>query len=302
VHRPATPDPEIRLLTGSAMPVPDPESGLLVTALAELGVHAELVPWDGAFDWSRTPLVALRTPWDYVERPEQFLTRLREIAAVTTLVNDARLVAWNHHKGYLAELERAGVPVVPLALVPRGAGATARDAARTAFGEEIVIKPAISAGARGTIRTRAASAEAGAHLADLVRDGDALVQPYLAEVEAGEVSLMCFGGAFSHAVRKVPAAGDFRVHAEYGGTVEVVSPTDAEQAVAAAVLGAAPAAAIYARIDLVTTADGPLLMEAELIEPELFLPFEAGAAHRFADVLVEHLGRRSANPAPGPSA
>ena len=38
-----------------------------------------------------------------------------------------------------------------------------------------------------------------------------------------------------------------------------------------------------------TTGDGPLLMEAELIEPELFLPFHPGAAARFADVLLELL-------------
>ena len=106
--------------------------------------------------------MVLRTPWDYVERPEAFLARVREIAAVTTLVNHAGLVAWNIHKRYLAELERAGVPVVPLALVARGAGAAARDAARTAFGDEIVIKPAISAGARGTIRVDAASERAAA--------------------------------------------------------------------------------------------------------------------------------------------
>ena len=277
----------VLLLTGGVgMPVPDPESGLLVSALADRGVRADLVPWDAEMVWSVAALVVLRTPWDYVERHEAFLARLREIAALTTLVNDAGLVAWNIHKRYLAELERAGVPVVPLALVARGAGAAARDAARTAFGEEIVIKPAISAGARGTIRVDTASERAREHLAGLLEDGDALVQPYLAEVEAGEVSLMFFGGQFSHAVRKVPAGGDFRVHAEYGGSVELICATGAERAVAAVSLRAAPASATYARIDLVTTADGPLLMEAELIEPELFLPFEPQAAARFADVIV----------------
>ena len=38
--------------------------------------------------------------------------------------------------------------------------------------------------------------------------------------------------------------------------------------------------------DLVATSQGPLLMEAELVEPEFFLPFGAGASARFADVLV----------------
>ena len=117
------------------------------------------------------------------------------------------------------------------------------------------------------------------------------MQPYVRAVEAGEVSLMFFGGELCHAVRKVPAAGDFRVQAEHGGSVEQHHPTAAELALALAVLGAAPDATTYARIDLVTTAAGPLLMEAELIEPELFLARHPAAAPRFAEVLAGLLGR-----------
>lgn len=278
---------DVLLLTGGTdMPAPDPESGLLVAALADRGLRAELVVWDGGVDWSAAALVVSRTPWDYIDRPEAFVARLREIAAVTTLVNDAELIAWNVHKGYLDELAQAGVPVVPLSVVRRGAGVAAMDAARTAFGDEIVIKPAISAGAWKAIRTTAASSEAREHLAALIEAEDALVQPYLASVQDGEVSLIYLDGALSHAVRKVPAHGDFRVHAEYGGSIERHDPTDAEREVAAAVLRAAPAPTTYARIDLVEGADGPLLMEAELIDPELFLPYDDGAAARYAGVLV----------------
>jgi hypothetical protein len=71
-------------------------------------------------------------------------------------------------------------------------------------------------------------------------------------------------------------------------------PTAAELAVSRAVLAAAPQAAAYARIDLVATASGPLLMEAELIDPELFLPQHPDAASRFADVLVDELARCAA--------
>ncbi len=285
-------EPAVLLLTGGdEMPVPDPESGLLVAALAERGVHAEIVPWDGPMDWSAAPLVVVRTPWDYVWRHEAFLARVREIAAATTLVNDAGLVAWNLHKGYLAELARAGVPVVALAVVERGASGAEQAAALAGFGDEIVVKPAISGGAFGTIRTSATSAEAREHLAGLAGAGDALVQPYLPEVEAGEVSLMYFGGELSHAVLKRPARGDFRVHAEHGGSVATHVPTEAERAVADAVLAAIPVPATYARIDLVTTARGPLLIEAELVDPELFLPFHAAAAPRLADVLVRCLRR-----------
>jgi glutathione synthase/RimK-type ligase-like ATP-grasp enzyme len=280
--------PDLVLVTGGArMPVEDPESGLLVDAFAAIGVDARLVVWDVPRDWSASPVV-LRTPWDYVERHAEFLDWVRATAAVTTLVNPLAVVEWNIHKRYLADLGRRGLAVVPCSLVARGAAPAEQDAARAAFGDEIVVKPAISAGAFGTIRTAASSAQAREHLAALVREGDALVQPYLPAIEAGEVSLVYLGGELSHAVRKRPAAGDFRVQHEHGGSVEPHRATVGERALAQSVLDVAGMTA-YARIDLVETADGPVLMEAELIDPELFLGVDDGAAPRFARVLADRL-------------
>lgn len=284
---------EIALVTGTpgAMPVPDAESDVLIAALAERGVRAALVPWTGDHDWAATPLVVCRTPWDYVGRSEEFLAWTRATAAVTRLLNPAGLIAWNLHKRYLVELAERGVPSLPTVVLTPGSSTAARSAALggDGDGDELVIKPAISGGAWGTIRTTAGSDEARDHLAGLLKDADALVQPYLPEVESGEVSLILFAGVLSHAVRKTPAAGDFRVQGEHGGTVAPHEPTAAEREVARLVLDALPWAPAYARIDLVTTPAGPLLMEAELIEPELFLHTDPGAAGRYADVLVADL-------------
>ncbi len=282
--------PEVALVTGApdAMPVPDPESPLLVAALAERGVRAAVVPWTEDRDWSRVPLVVCRTPWDYVDRPDAFLSWVRATGAATRLLNPPGLIAWNLHKRYLAELAERGVPVVPTTHLGPGASPAVRTAALAGPGD-VVIKPAVSGGAKGTIRIDAGADAARDHLAALLRDGDALVQPYLPEVEDGEVSLVLFAGELSHAVRKVPARGDFRVQSEFGGAVVPHEPTADERRVARAVLDALAWAPAYARIDLVTTAEGPLLMEAELIEPELFLRADPTAAGRFADVLVADL-------------
>lgn len=281
---------EVALITGSAeaMPVPDPESHLLVAALAERGVRAAVVPWRAERDWAAVPLVVLRTPWDYVEHADAFGAWVRATGAATRLLNPAGLVAWNLHKRYLAELADAGVPVPPTVVLGPGSSPVARAAAVAGDGE-LVIKPAVSGGAVGTVRVAADSEAARAHLAALLRDGDALVQPYLPQVADGEVSLVLFAGELSHAVRKVPAGGDFRVQEEFGGAVVPHEPTGPERTVARAVLDALPWAPAYARIDLVATPDGPVLMEAELIEPELFLRFDPAAAGRFADVLLADL-------------
>ncbi|MEV4421650.1 hypothetical protein AB0L40_16955 [Patulibacter sp. NPDC049589] len=283
-------DLEVALITGGAsgMPVPDQESHLLVAALADRGVRSAVVAWDDERDWSRVPLVVCRSPWDYVARADPFLHWVRATGAVTRLLNPAGLLEWNLHKRYLTDLIERGVPVVPTTALGPGSSAAARTAALAVEGD-VVIKPAISGGAKGTIRVAAQTDEAREHLAALLRSGDALVQPYLPEVEDGEVSLVLFAGELSHAVRKVPASGDFRVQEEHGGVVLPHDPTDAEQAVARRVLEALPWPSTYARIDLVTTPDGPLLMEAELVEPELFLRAVPAAAGTFADVLVADL-------------
>jgi len=114
------------------------------------------------------------------------------------------------------------------------------------------------------------------------------VQPYVPAIEDGEVSLVCLGGELSHAVLKRAAAGDFRVQSDYGGSVEPHRPTAAERALVRSVLDAVGETA-YARIDVVTTAQGPLLMEVEVIDPELFLPLDPAAAARFARVLAGRL-------------
>ena len=49
-----------------------------------------------------------------------------------------------------------------------------------------------------------------AHLDRLLARGDALVQPFEPAIAAGEVSLVYFGGEFSHAVRKTPDRTDWR--------------------------------------------------------------------------------------------
>jgi hypothetical protein len=50
---------------------------------------------------------------------------------------------------------------------------------------------------------------------------------------------------------------------------------------------------MYARVDAIETSDGPLLMELEMIEPELFLDLVPGAADVFATGLVRVLEVRS---------
>jgi hypothetical protein len=101
---------------------------------------------------------------------------------------------------------------------------------------------------------------------------------------------------YSHAVRKRPKTGDYRVQEEHGGTTLRHVPDVTLQRAGELVLQlicdlrGLDRPPLYARIDFVESARGPELMEVELIEPQLYLREGPHSAHR----LVEALRRRLA--------
>jgi hypothetical protein len=79
------------------------------------------------------------------------------------------------------------------------------------------------------------------------------------------------------------------VHERHGGRLEDHGPTPRELQVAEAALARAPAAVHAARVDLVRLDGEPVVMELELIEPELFLRRSPDAAGLLADALLAKL-------------
>jgi len=277
--------PHVLLLSIASLPHEDLDSPMLATALAERGIGSSVVNWSEPESWpADADLAVIRTTWDYTFRRDEFIFAMDNLPM--PLANPAAIVSWNSHKGYLVELGEAGVPVVPSVLLRGGEP----PALPTIDAPQIIIKPAISAGARGVGLFASDATEAAAHLADLLTRGDALVQPFEPSVNAGERSLMFFGGRYSHAVRKVPADSDFRVQLRYGGRLLAHDASSAELAAATMALSSVKDDLLYARVDLVGTPDKPLVMELELIEPEIFLPMAEGAADRLAGAIADSLG------------
>jgi hypothetical protein len=291
--------PRVGLLTGQAWPQGASDDAALVCALGALGIGTLWVPWDAApLHAGDVDLLLVRSCWDYVERCDAFLDALdRAKARGAAVWSPPEVVRWNADKRYLRDLAAAGAPIVPTLFCEDGdAGAIAREARDRGWGE-LVLKPSVSAGARHTVRARADEIEA--RLAALVeQDGPArgawLAQPYLEEIEReGEWSLLYFDGAFSHAVRKRPMRGDFRVQERHGGTSHAALPPplvrDAADAALAAACGAGHETPLYARVDGVVHAGQFALMELELIEPYLFFSHDPAAAPRLARAVARKL-------------
>ncbi|MFG1622099.1 RimK family alpha-L-glutamate ligase [Kribbella sp. NPDC049227] len=253
----------------------------LVDALRAAGLDPVAEVWtDPSVDWSAYDGVLLRSVWDYHLRYDEFTEWLALVdKGGVPVFNDSGLVRWNGDKRYLLELRERGVAIVPSQIA---AGACLREVVAGLDGQEIVIKPTVSATARHTVRGVAGSPELTQAI-DELPDIVYLVQPFLPEIQTdGEWSLMFIDGEFTHAVVKRPAAGDYRVQEEYGGHATVTEPSpdileNAQRALATA--GPRPA---YARVDGVVVNGRFLLMELELIEPYLYLPQSPEATHKLA--------------------
>lgn len=264
----------------------------LLDALHRRAARAELCRWDdAATDWHAFDAVVIRTTWDYQERLDEFLTWIDRVDSATHLINDAQVIKANISKTYMRTLEQAGVPIVPTRWVEPGEPAAHR---LDGLDGEIVVKPVVGAGASGLARLNAADHSAiDAHIAGLGRT--ALIQPFVSTVyDRGEISVVLIDGRISHAVRKIPSPGEFRVQIEFGGQYTVVQPTAQEADVCQSAIEAlCPAPPAIARVDLIDLEPGaPVVGEVELIEPELFLAIVPDGAERLADAILQRLSSR----------
>lgn len=282
--------PRIAIATCSAYPGLKGCDEMLREALRGRGCEAELAIWDGdGIDWGAFQLCLVRSTWDYHDKYEEFLAWTRRVEAATALHNPADLITWNSDKRYLRELGEAGVPTVPTLWVERDSGIALASELAARGWEEAVIKPVVDLGARNLHRVQ--SEEAQDALAAVLERQEAMVQPFLPSlVTEGELSLIYIEGKFSHAVRKHPAEGDFRVQSIWGGTVGPAKPDLQQVEVAERALAQLDKPPLYARVDLVTDLKGkPALIELELIEPNLYLSTDRAAAGRLANAVLHRL-------------
>jgi len=262
---------------------------LLADALRRRGVEVRPMVWGAPC--SPSDIVVIRSTWDYAERPDEFRAWLDVLDATgARVVNPVALLRWNMHKGYLAELAARGVTVVPTEMLVQGSTRSLADVMTARRWGQVVVKPAIGASARETVRADvadpAAFAVADEHVRRLVEVEDLLLQPFLPSIETdGEVSVVVIGGEITHAVAKRPAVGEWRVQSEFGGSAVRVPVTVENERSVASVLDAVEGSPTYARVDLAAVDGVLLLMELELIEPDLFFPLAPESADRFALLL-----------------
>jgi glutathione synthase/RimK-type ligase-like ATP-grasp enzyme len=273
----------IAFLTSEELSSLTDDDRLAIPHLEARGVRVVPAVWtDERADLGAFDLVVIRSPWDWQREPRRFATRL---ASVPRLENRGA-ERWLD-KRYLRDLAARGARVVPTEVL-----ASPEEVVECKY-PRAVLKPALGAGGHRTFRFDAADAPRVAELARDARvEGALILQPYVEEVETdGEWSIVFFDGEYSHALKKRAAPGEFRVHVEWGGTVEPATPPPAILADARRALEASGERFLYARVDGIVSErlGGFCLTELEVVEPELFLRLDPGAPERFADAVLRRV-------------
>ncbi len=268
----------------------------LFQQIRQLGIEVDVVGWQADTDWSVYDACLLRSVWDYHEQMAAFTAWLETTSQVSHLINHSDLVRWNSNKNYLQELQSFGVTVAPTAWLRQSDDFDLAHWTSEHPAPKYFLKPVVGADSSGTCRfTPDANGlhAAKQHLSVWLPQVDMMLQPYLSSVETfGETSLIYFNGCFSHAVRKIPVKGDFRVQDTFGATDISYQPNGIEMALAKACLeyiSDTYQPAVYARLDFLHEDGAVYLNEAELIEPSLFFNHDDRAAPRFAAAIAAAL-------------
>ena len=259
---------------------------LYAEALERRGFRVTGAAWDGprrAFDGAAA--VVIRSTWGYYRAQTEFRAWAEAMAAATRLFNPIGLVRWNLHKDYVGKLGAAGIRVPGTRIVARDADAIGKVFDDMGW-QRAVVKPATGASGHSVeLLTRDGVTAAAPRLAA----GEVLVQEFLPEIAGGELSLVYFDGVFSHAIRKRPQQGEFRVNSRFGATRAAETPSPEVREQGAQALRALPEMPLYARVDGVLRDDGLIVIEVEVLEPALFMEFDPPAAERFAEATVARL-------------
>ena len=95
-------------------------------------------------------------------------------------------------------------------------------------------------------------------------------------------------GVIVHTVLKTPRQGDFLIHEHHGGLYTNSIALEADQQFIEEILKTFETTPVYLRVDyLFDQSSGPMLLELELIEPNLYLSRSRATLEKLAEKVTE---------------
>jgi glutathione synthase/RimK-type ligase-like ATP-grasp enzyme len=260
--------------------------------LQQRNVEVDILFWEhyheeNAHQLAAYDLVVIRTTWNYYKNIpafKKFLDLLEHSGA--RVYNPVHLIKWNIDKKYLQELESEGFEIIPTLFVFDHEEDTFKRAVARGW-KQIVLKPMISAGSYDTFVIDAEDAQRFQELKNqYFVNRPYMLQEFLPEILTGEVSTLHFPDGYGYSVTKVPKAGDYRVQFQYGGVYHLQEVDPVIESISARLSEKLGHATLYRRLDGVWRNGKFLIMELELIEPDLYLSLSQEALNHWVENLI----------------
>jgi glutathione synthase/RimK-type ligase-like ATP-grasp enzyme len=269
------------------------DDALVIPFLIDCNIEVVPAVWDDpGIQWNQFQAIIIRSCWDYHLNEKKFRVWLKHLKEAEIKVwNPVDILCWNMNKSYLRDLARKGIAIPRTSWIEPGASVDLQELMKERSWTKAVIKPVVSATAYRTWGIEQTNTrEYQRHLEEILQFSGAMVQQFLPEVSSdGEWSFLFFNGQFSHAVKKRAKEGDFRVQSQFGGSVLRENPPESLVCQAERIVKVLECPLLYARVDGIEQGSGLLLIELELIEPELFLRMDPSAPEKFSRAISDIL-------------
>ncbi len=279
-------------LTTAEMPTLLPYDQLVISKLQARNIEVDVLDWEKLPQISSEKLgsyhaIVTRTCWNYYKKPDVYKHFLEFCQSnQLPLLNPVDIIRWNMDKRYLMELEAEGIELIPTEFVFNHEDSIFERALRRGW-NKIVLKPMISAGSYHTFVLQPNEYNRfRALIAEHYTNRPYLLQEFIPEIQQGEVSTLSFANGFIYSITKVPQEGDYRVQFNYGGKYHVSDVHPHIQALSEKIRNRFNNRTLYQRVDGVWRNGRFLLMEVELIEPDLYLGHDPEALEAWVNNLI----------------
>lgn len=249
---------------------------LLKQELIKNNFNASIVAWDEENEYSKYDLAIIRSIWGYEEDIgmfEKFLDTLTKNNV--KILNSVSIMKNNYYKEKQFELlDKYDIPHIKTVFVPENSKDIA-SLVKENMENEMIIKPSISASGKNTYLLNSTSkrkntislGEVNSRFKEINKTTSLMLQPFIKEIDDGEISLIYIDGKFSHAIKRFPSIFNDTKGVSYLADVpkklldlgnKVLEIKEYQ-------------GALYERIDVVKIKNEYIVMELELVEPDFFI-------------------------------
>jgi len=256
--------------------------------------NIKLVPvvWEEPIDLDQFDLLIFKSAWDYHQKTTAFERWLQTLKTIQTpICNPISLIEQNYNKYYLKDLQEKGFSIIPTLFFDDVRQLSLTQVLAEKNWQKAVIKPVISMSAYHTYSFDKSNCQAlQDKLVTYYGNTSVMVQKFTPEITTeGEWSIIFFDKKYCISALKKPKKGDFRVQSELGGTITYPEPPIHIIEEAKSILENYTEDILYARMDGIIHEGHFQLMEAELIDPELYFRSGEKVQKAFLETVLKRL-------------